>query len=67
MVYTEGAPRWQQLYKAPAMQQTALKVDHMDGYIFKNLLLMATVTHSESHATRVQPVCSTAENSIILR
>ena len=58
MEYTEHARRRQQLHVAPAMQRPNNTVSTPLAWIFKNALYKATVTSSESHATRVQWVWS---------
>ena len=75
MVYTERAPRRQQLHVAPVMQQPNSPVSTLLEWILKKNELYikklkikeeeekTTVTHSEPHATRAQWVCSRAENN----
>ena len=71
MVYTELAPRRQQFHVAPAMQQpksaisTPLPRILIIRAIKNKKIKKDTITHSESHATCAQWVCSRAENSAI--
>ena len=63
MAYTEHAPRRQQVHVAYISHVTTKqRLIHFGGYI-QNVLCNATVTHSESHTTRAQWVCS-EENSV---
>ena len=64
MVYTELAPRRQQFQAAPAMLQPDSACKYTTSVVFK-MRHRKSLTHSESHATRAQWVCSRAENSAI--
>ena len=67
MVYTELAPRRQQFHVAQATQQPESVIStYTTSVDLKNTRYKKdTVTHSESHATCAQWVCSRAENSAV--